>query len=335
MSICEPSTPRSRGGGTFVDLDKVNLHSNDFDYEDMVLQLPEEERALMATYIKLCFEGSKGDFNAYRGECPDTSWQGHYVSSRNHFPLKNYISHAFPVIKCHAEGSTECCIVECGCGNGSVLLPIMNHFGCTGAQYVGFDVSPKALEYFAEHPVAKPFVERGKLVLFECDVSKDPQRVPDDHPEKKVKLEAPLCRFLRDTMDTYPKLQGKEADLVLLIFVLSALPSINAMRLCLRRLWSVMKPGSQLLFRDYAVGDHNFFRFISRNGGLDDNICFKRSDGTTQVFFDFSFTRDLFSLCGFKETEMAYHCNRLLNRKTGAKMDKIFINCVFEKVADA
>lgn len=330
------SKPRNRSGGVFVKPEEVKLHANDFEFLDKVSQLEVNERCQIEKYTDMCMKEAESiDCNTYMGETLNHSWNEHYSTSRNHFPLKNYIIHAFPMLSKIVSSENYSCIMECGCGTGSVLLPLIHNFNGNNA-FIGFDVSDNALTYFKEHPDAQQAIKENKLYMFEYDISRNYSEAGVNG--KKLKLEvstATATMDLRRCVDSHLSTwKHVEADVMLLIFVLSALPSVNAMCLCLKRLWGVMKVGGLLLFRDYGVADHNFFRFLTRDGNEIKDICFRRSDGTTQVFFEKKFTERLFELCGFRKVEngVCYHCNRLHNRKNGKTMDKVFVNGVFEKV---
>lgn len=334
----EKPKPRNRSGGVFVKPEEVNLHANDFVFDEKCSLLNEHEKEYIHKYTELCTTSliNNAHFNSYEGQTKNNSWDGHFSQSRHHFPLKNYIFHAFPILKKYLCEGSPSIILECGCGTGSTLLPLIHNFGCKNTLFVGFDISSNALKHFSQHSVASPLVNEEKLILFQYDIAGNYSSVNEETDKKKRKLEENIAHHHLNTIfENYTALNNKRSDVILLVFVLSALPSVEAMYLSLKRLWNVLKPGGIILFRDYGIADHNFFRFISRDSGVLKDISFKKGDGTTQVFFEKQFTVKLFELCGFvpDNTEsVIYHCNRLTNRKNGKTMDKIFINAVFRKV---
>lgn len=333
--VDEKPRPRNRSGGVFVNLERVNFHQNDFTFEEVCDEMKENEKAVVKEYVERCYTMlDHADFLNYTGEPQSNCWNNHYCSSKNHFPLKNYIAHAFPIIKSYTNTELKSVIMECGCGTGSTLLPLLFNFPSSSCTYIGFDISSYALEHFKEISLVSSLISQQKLFLFQYDIAGAFK--PEEQEKKGMKLQGnPADLQLRSSLDVnFAELKGVESDVVLLVFVLCSLPSINAMALCLRRLWNVMKPNSILLFRDYAVGDHNFFRYLSRDQSQVTDLCFKKHDGTTQMFFNKEFTLSLFSACGFDcyhESGLAYHCNRIYNRKNGKTMNKIFVNGVFQK----
>lgn len=276
-------------------------------------------------------------------------WDLHYKQNSSHFfPIKNYIIHAFPSLwdpTCAStneaendEGSSSTeeggttpveaqpvtpsgrVILECGCGSGSAALPLMKLF--PRDKFILFDISAHAVELLSKHPVAQHHYTNGLLTTFVCDVSND----------------NPGADF-----DAIPK---HSVDRILLIFVLSAVP-IERMVIALQRLRELLKPNGQLLFRDYAIMDHNLYRFQERPNAeslVSDGIAFLKSDGTRQVFFELGFTTKIFARAGLRPltheevggphkastlSSVEYHCNRVVNRKNGKSMHKVFVTGAF------
>jgi hypothetical protein len=88
------------------------------------------------------------------------------------------------------------------------------------------------------------------------------------------------------------------------------------------------------MFRDYGALDHNFFRFHRQENEVKDTLNFLKGDGTQQFFFSCEVVRDLFERSGFRsvgpsEGGLRYHCNRIVNRKNGKTMNKVFVNGTF------
>ncbi|ONK72335.1 uncharacterized protein A4U43_C04F18270 [Asparagus officinalis] len=92
---------------------------------------------------------------------------------------------------------------------------------------------------------------------------------------------------------------------------------------------SVLKPGCLLLFRDYGLYDMTMLRFPpeQRLGFRE----YMRSDGTLSYFFSLEIVRDLFLHAGFIELELEYCCVRLVNRRSGKKMQRIWVHGKFQK----
>ncbi|ORC89332.1 methyltransferase domain-containing protein [Trypanosoma theileri] len=341
--MCSPleevkTIPKTRGGGTFSDPGTINLHGNDFSWEEKMEELSSDERKLVDEYLCRCQEEVRQldlenlEFPITVCETEGNSWDSHYKVNKRHFPLKNYIVLAFPLLKsiCSSQSQNECkYIVECGCGTGSTLLPLMRQFK-DNIHFVGFDVSHSAVSTLLEHPIAREFTGQGSLTAFPYDIS-GVGTLSSDEPEKvRARKE---YRDLKGTL--VEKVPGCNVGVngVILVFVLSSLPSFKSMLYALKELGSVLKNDGLLFFRDYAVPDHNLFRFVKQSNPTTNSLSFCKGDGTLQMFFEINFTRELFRLAGFEEVDgqgLQYHCNRIVNRKNGKKMDKVFINGTFK-----
>lgn len=276
------------------------------------------------------------------------NWERHYATNKQHFPIKNYIVHAFPSLvprtypgQSHAEALDELCrssssttsaaddssvqqqqqqqrvIMEAGCGTGSVTHPLMKLF--KDDAFICHDVSATAVEVLREHEVSSAHVSAGRyLKAFVLDLSKNGHAV-----------EAAITENCQGSSGIAVK---GNMDFILLVFVLSAMPSLQHMVHVLRQLRSYLKPGTgRLLFRDYGALDHNFFRFHRQeNMFLESSLNFLKGDGTEQFFYDIETVHELFALAGLAPaSETVYHCNRIVNRKNGKRMDKVFVNGEF------
>lgn len=342
--------PKTRNGGTFTDAENVKLHSNDFEIEAKIEELSSEERRLVKCYQQLCHDvlSAKRQVGDTKSEktvnVADKPWELHYGSNRHHFPLKNYIIHAFPVLVKYLNGDHPSpCILECGCGTGSTLLPLMRQCDSDTAIFAGFDISKSAIRYFSEHTIAANYLQKGRLFLFQFDMSTEGENSSNTHGSdgeessvKKNRIEDSVYKgvsLVTAINQQCPSLNDKKWDVVLLVFVLSALPSFSLMVAGLKQLRGVIKSDGLLLFRDYALPDHSFFRYTKKTNGVV-SCPFIKGDGTTQFFFERVFIKELFESAGFIEcTEenqiLQYHCNRIVNRKNGKRMDKIFLNGCF------
>ncbi|CCW71850.1 unnamed protein product [Phytomonas sp. Hart1] len=335
--------PRNRNGGIFIDAENVKLHSNDFDHTEKLNQLTDTERSHVDTYISNCEKAldSLNKINQPIALTETSPWEYHYSTNRHHFPLKNYIIHAFPILKPYLiSNSKKCRILECGCGTGSTLLPLMRYCSNENASFVGFDVSSTALSFFLNHPIAEKYTKDNRLQLFKFDTSGNfPQSSIDSTQNSESQIKRPRSEQLKTTLidamgAAFPSSGDEKFDVVLLVFVLSALPTLSGMISTLKQIREVIKPDGFLLFRDYALPDHNFFRFIKNNNNELGELFFKKGDSTTQLFFEEKFTKRLMKASGFDEHldeqfKLQYHCNRIINRKTGKFMDKVFLNGVF------
>ncbi|CUF66753.1 methyltransferase family 23, putative [Bodo saltans] len=281
------------------------------------------------------------------------SWERHYMTNKQHFPVKNYIVHAFPSLiprmypgQSHKEALDALCgvsstsdasqqpppppalsyvesvggrvVMEAGCGTGSVTHPLMKLF--PKDTFICHDVSGTAVDILRSHDVSKLHVAQGgQLETFVLDLSRGGHA-----------LTAAVEEYCMHSLGN--RASKGNTDFILLVFVLSAMPSLQHMVHALRQLRSYLRPVTgRLLFRDYGALDHNFFRFHRQdNMFLESSLNFLKGDGTEQFFYDIETVHELFALSGLAPaSETVYHCNRIVNRKNGKRMDKVFVNGEF------
>ncbi|KAL4191416.1 hypothetical protein AMTRI_Chr07g80430 [Amborella trichopoda] len=204
-------------------------------------------------------------------------------------------------------------ILEVGCGNGSSVLPILRAkdrivvYAC--------DCSMVALERAKEAVDAAEISQKHRFHPFYCDFSIDgfPSWIFCNACREKFHVEA------QNNLSVYYSFQ---------IFTLSSVP-FRSMPFVIANCYSVLKPGSLLLFRDYGLYDMTMLRFLptQRVG----NREYKRADGTRSYFFSLDTVRDLFLNAGFIELELEYCCINLLNHHNGKNMRRVWVHGKFQR----
>lgn len=129
-----------------------------------------------------------------------------------------------------------------------------------------------------------------ELMVYACDYSKNAVKVmreSEHYNEKYVRAEIWDVTQEETEGETGsslpPGLKENSADVVILIFIMSALAP-DQWNAALRNIYRVLKPGGEVLFRDYGRGDLAQVRF-KKERYLADNF-YVRGDGTRVYFFD-------------------------------------------------
>jgi methyltransferase-like protein 6 len=138
-------------------------------------------------------------------------------------------------------------MLEVGCGVGNSLFPLIEEG--TKMFVYACDLSPRAIEFVKSHPS----YNENTIKAFQCDIT-------SDEISKETGLES--------------------IDVATLIFVLSAIHP-NKFHHTLRNVFTVLKPGGVVLFRDYGLYDMAQLRFKAGHK-ISDNF-YMRQDGTRLV----------------------------------------------------
>ncbi|XP_016046558.1 tRNA N(3)-methylcytidine methyltransferase METTL6 isoform X1 [Erinaceus europaeus] len=217
-------------------------------------------------------------------------------NSTNFFKDRHWTTREFEELRsCREFEDQKLTILEAGCGVGNCLFPLLEEdlnifaYAC--------DFSPRAVEHVKQNPLYNP--ERCKV--FQCDLT---------------------------TNDLLEHVPPESVDAVMLIFVLSAVHP-DKMRLVLRNIHKVLKPGRSVLFRDYGLHDHAMLRFKA-GSKLGENF-YVRQDGTRSYFFTDEFLAQLFADTGYEEVVNEYVFRETVNKKEGLCVPRVFLQSKFRK----
>lgn len=167
-------------------------------------------------------------------------------------------------------------LFEVGCGAGNFIYPLLSEdpslfvYAC--------DFSPRAIDLVKSHEL----YDENRLKAFVCDVT------------------------IVGAFDEIPK---SSVDIVTLIFVLSAIHPKHY-HVVLQSLYSVLKPGACILFRDYGLYDMAQLRF--KPGHKISENFYMRQDGTRSLLLVYS----LYKPCLFSLSQIVF-CFILLITKDG------------------
>lgn len=137
--------------------------------------------------------------------------------------------------------------------------------------------------------------------------------------------------FVADATDTETTLLdavGEHVDVVSLIFVLSAIHP-DKFSAVFANIFSVLKPGGVLLFRDYGLHDMAQLRFRAVNK-LGENF-YVRQDGTRSYYFTTDLMQRLATEAGFEVLDNEYVHRMTVNKKEGIEAKRIFVQTRLRK----
>lgn len=152
-----------------------------------------------------------------------------------------------------------------------------------------------------------------------------------------VHIQADVWDVASDSLP--PGLGAGSVDVVLMIFIFSALSPAQWAQ-AVRNIHAVLKPGGEVLFRDYGRGDLAQVRF-KKGRYLEENF-YIRGDGTRVYFFEKDELARIWtgvdpesadpSTTGFEITNLAVDRRLLVNRARELKMYRCWMQGRFKKL---
>jgi len=213
------------------------------------LQLP--ILSAFQTALVYLANSSKDRFNSD----PAKWWNNFYKNNTaNFFKDRKWLQQEFPVLsRITASSSPPTVLLEVGAGAGNTAFPILKHNQNKDLKIYACDFSKKAVEVIR----ANELYDNGKNI--QADVW---DAAGDELP---------------------PGLGEESVDVVVLIFIFSAL-SPSQWHKAVSNIYKLLKPGGEVLFRDYGRGDLAQVRF-KKGRYLEENF-YIRGDGTRVYFFE-------------------------------------------------
>ncbi len=207
------------------------------------------------------------------------------------------------------EGAGPCTILEVGAGAGNTAFPIIAHN------------------------------KNPNLKVHACDFSKtavDVMRESEHYDTKHMQADV----WDAAGMDLTPGLGDESCDIVIMVFIFSAL-SPKQWPQAVKNIQRLLKPGGVLLFRDYGRGDLAQVRF-KKGRYLEENF-YIRGDGTRVYFFEKDELADIWTTpkenengelvpTGFVVEHLGVDRRLLVNRAKELKMYRCWMQGHFRKL---
>lgn len=241
------------------------------------------------------------DFDRARfNERPEKWWDLFYKQKTStFFKDRKWLAQEFPVLsEVTKSGAGEKVVLEVGAGAGNTAFPIarMN--------------------------------ENPDLKLFAVDFSKkavETMRSAEDYSGSSATLVAEVWDAASETLP--PGVEEGSVDVVIMIFIFSALNPKQWTQAVIN-IQRVLKPGGQVLFRDYGRGDLAQVRFKAGRW-MQDNF-YVRGDGTRVYFFE---KEELETIWGaaFEMLNLDVDRRLIVNRQRRIKMYRCWIQGHFKK----
>jgi len=196
------------------------------------------------------------DFDKSRyNASPEKWWNRFYThNTTNFFKDRKWLFQEFPTLAAATSPtSPPVTILELGAGAGNTAFPILANNRNEALKIHACDYAPKAVE------------------LIRANAAYDGMFIQADVWD------------VASTRGLPPGLGPDSVDIAVMIFVFSALEP-GQWTQALGNLYRLLKPGGEVLFRDYGRGDLAQVRF-KKGRWLDDNF-YARGDGTRVYFFE-------------------------------------------------
>lgn len=291
-------------GQRFLTDDKDVFDHNAWDHVEWGDEQVEQAKELIAKQYELPVKDfDKKLYNAN----PAKFWDIFYKNNReNFFKDRKWLQIEFPSLyKVTAEDYDKpVTILEIGCGAGNTFYPILNQNKNPNLKIVGCDYLKVAVDLVKSNEEFEANHEKGVAFSSVWDLANPEGNVPED-------------------------LEPNSVDIVIMVFVFSALHP-DQWKQAVANLQKVLKPGGEILFRDYGRYDLAQVRF--KKGRLLDDNFYIRGDGTRVYFFTEEELREIFCTEGpFIEEKIGTDRRLLVNRKKQLKMYRIWLQGVFRK----
>ena len=247
-------------------------------------------------------------------------WDVFYKRNQtNFFKDRHYLDAEFDILKAQGERDEasashsqqrergrrgrERVLLEVGCGVGNTVFPLLSTDRDLRVYCCDFSKEAVRLVNKKKGGDEDELCRGDRLHAFVCDVTKD------------------------DLLENVPE---RSVDIVTLIFVISAIPP-NKLKQSIENICKTLKPGAQVLVRDYAAGDLAEVRLEKKKSHrkLDENY-YIRGDGTFVHYFTEESLKGAFETTGFTCLEIKSCDKEIENRKRQLSMKRHWLQAVFQ-----
>lgn len=253
----------------------------------------------------------KGRFNSQ----PEKWWDKFYGNNQaNFFKDRKWLVQEFPVLgEATKEGYGDVTILEVGAGAGNTAFPLLAMNENVGLRLHACDYSKKAIEVIRNQ---EAYVKQEQPSVLRADV------------------------WDAASTEALPAgLEPGSVDIVIMVFIFSALQPLQ-WRQAVCNVFTLLKPGGEVLFRDYGRGDLAQVRF-KKGRYLEENF-YVRGDGTRVYFFEEDELKRIWSGEAFGDEEgegkvgldivnLATDRRMLVNRQRKLKMYRCWMQGRFRK----
>lgn len=231
---------------------------------------------------------------------PAKYWDQFYRNNKaNFFKDRKWLRVEFPALyESTLADAGPRTILEVGCGAGNTLFPVLQTNENPDLRIIGVDFSKQAVEIV---------------------------RTAEQFDSKYA--QADVWDLAEPTGQLPPGVEPGSVDIVVMIFVFSAL-SPEQWKQAMLNLQKLLKPGGQILFRDYGRYDLTQLRF--KGGRMLDENFYIRGDGTRVYFFTEEELHEIFGEY-FTVKKVATDRRLMVNRQRRIKMFRIWLQASFEK----
>ncbi|KAI1006542.1 tRNA(Thr) (cytosine(32)-N(3))-methyltransferase [Podosphaera aphanis] len=246
---------------------------------------------------------------------PEKWWNNFYKNNTsNFFKDRKWLQQEFPILSSITRlGAGPKLLLEVGAGAGNTAFPILASNNNPDLKIYAYDFSSKAVEVIREN------------VLYNSN-----------------NIHADVWDVASE--DLPPGIDQGSVDVVMMIFIFSALSPTQWSR-AVQNIFKILKPGGEVLFRDYGRGDLAQVRF-KKGRYLEENF-YVRGDGTRVYFFEKDELVNIWTGCdlhqsvedntstGFDVIDLGVDRRLLVNRAKKLKMYRCWMQGRFCKAIDS